>query len=141
MLNTTLRRLEVVQLNMRLVPHDSLSETDMNILVEVDESCEQSIVVAPQQYGSEIEIQSITEQARYTECASVYLMLEGMDIGGAAEKTDALEIEDEDDALLVSLQIVLISLEYNLLACSFLQFCAIYPLPGKLPGKLGFAPI
>jgi hypothetical protein len=34
------------------------------------------------------------DEARYTECASVDLMLEGMDVVDAAEDTDALEVED-----------------------------------------------
>jgi hypothetical protein len=100
MLSDTLRRLVFVKLNMHLVPHDSLSETDMSTLVEVDESWVQSIVVATEQYDREIEIQHITEQARYTECAGVDLILEGVDIVDAAEEADALEIEDEEDALL-----------------------------------------
>jgi hypothetical protein len=85
---------------MHLVPHDSLSETDMNTLVEVEESGVRSVVVATEQYDREIEIQNITEQARYIECAGVDLMLEGVYVVDNAEQADALEIEDEEDALL-----------------------------------------
>jgi hypothetical protein len=99
-LSDTLRRLVFVKRNMHLVPHDSLSETDMNTLVKVDESWVQSIVVATEQYDRGIEIQNITEQARCTECAGVHLMLEGVNVVDAAEETDALEIEDEGDVLL-----------------------------------------
>jgi hypothetical protein len=53
-------------------------QTDMNTLVEVDESWVRSIVFATKQYAREIEIQNITEQSRYTECAGVDLMLEGV---------------------------------------------------------------
>jgi hypothetical protein len=80
LLSDTLRRLAFVKLSMHLVPHDSLSETDMNTLVEVDESWGRSIVFATEQYAREIEIQNLTEQARYTECAGVDLMLEGVDL-------------------------------------------------------------
>jgi hypothetical protein len=97
MLSDTLRKLVFVKLNMHLVPHGSVSETDMNTLVEFDESWVQSIVVATEQYDREIEIQSITEQARYTECAGVDLMLEGVVVVDAAEEADALEIEDQGD--------------------------------------------
>jgi hypothetical protein len=52
----------------------------MNTLVEVDESWGRSIVFATEQFAREIGIQNLTEQARYTECAGVDLMLEGVDL-------------------------------------------------------------
>jgi hypothetical protein len=100
MLSATLRRLVFVKLNMHLVPHDSLSETDMNSLVEIDESWVQSIVEATEQYDREIEIQQVTEQARGIECTGVGLFLEGGDVVDATEEVDELELEDEDAALL-----------------------------------------
>jgi hAT family C-terminal dimerisation region len=98
MLSSTLRRLVFVKLNMHLVPHDSLSETDMNSLVEIDESWVQSIVEATEQYDREIEIQNVAEQARGIECTGVDLLLEG--VVDASEEVDGLELEDDEAALL-----------------------------------------
>jgi hypothetical protein len=102
MLSDTLRRLVCVKLDMHLVPHDSLSETDINTraLVEIDESLVQSILVATEQYDREIEIQQVAEQAGGIECAGVDLISERVDVVDAAEEADELQLEDEEDALL-----------------------------------------
>jgi hypothetical protein len=106
----TLRRFVFVQLNMHLVPH-SLSETEMNTLIEIDESWVPSIVVATEHYDCEMEVQQVTKQAMGFKCAGVNLMLEDVDVLDVADEADELKSQDKENALLHFWYIVSFSMQ------------------------------
>jgi hypothetical protein len=71
LLISTLRRLVFVKMNMHLIPHDSLEETEMSEYSEGTDSWVQTIVEATEQYDLENELQSVVRHAKEDEVAGV----------------------------------------------------------------------
>lgn len=96
MLSTTLRRLVFVKLNMHLIPHDSLTQADMNECNTFDRGWVQSIVDATEQHDHELEVQKAAKEG---EDAVVVPFESG---AGVSEPQDVVELdsEEEEDALM-----------------------------------------
>jgi hypothetical protein len=65
------RRLVFVKLNMHLIAHDSLAETEMSEFNEGNDSWVQTLVEATEQYDLENELQSVARHAKEDDVAGV----------------------------------------------------------------------
>jgi hypothetical protein len=100
LLSTTLRRLVFVKLNMHMVPHDSLADTEMSEFAETNEAWVQSIVEATEQYDFDIELHKVAEQAKESDMVDVNTAARDLNEENDDIVSFECEHKDSDDALL-----------------------------------------
>jgi hypothetical protein len=135
LLSTTLRRLVSVKLDMHLIPHDSLVETEMSEYSEGTDSWVQTIVEATEQHDLENDLQSVARHAKEDDVAGVNQNVGDLDEEQVGE--DSLEGDEEDDegcsACILEAFVV-----YNGFRTTQHRFNSASSAFSNLPGKMHF---